>query len=577
VQAPDKPSSVEKEAAELLSENLFGGMDGSWDDLLREATLGIYYGFRTPEICWEEREGLVAIRKLGSRNPELIESWLYDEGGQLAGYLYAGNRPIGSGLTSAAMGLSRYERIPIPIEKTVHFVYDGENENPSGFGMWRSMYAPYYIKQALLKILSIGIERNLLDVPVGKLGGRSVSGGNTETARKKLLTILRRWRAAEDAAVVLADGEELEFIGSQRSLMDAMPFLHFQNFQIAIAGLATFLNLGQSSVGTQALGSELAKVFQDAENANAHWIADTLNAQLVKRWVQLNYRAGLRAPKIAFRPIRARDLGTWANALNTLAGGGFLHTTVDDELQIREEMELPAIEREQLEKLQQERQAQAEVARERLTLAANAGAGEAKPGEKPDDARQATDCDHGHRFAEGDDPERTARIQQEQSFTNRATALLQEIETGYLAALQPLVEQSLAAGPLSAGKPLPDLSSVQVPGVRRYEEFVRGYLREVFDQGRQALAEETGQDADGTIPNKTRSWLNARAKVIAADHTGQLQTAVLTRVLTGIRGELSAEQIFTDASSAAIEELSRTAQEQWGQAAAEVLSLMDLR
>lgn len=49
------------------------------------------------------------------------------------------------------------------------------------------------------------------------------------------------------------------------------------------------------------------------------------------------------------------------------------------------------------------------------------------------------------------------------------------------------------------------------------------------------------------------------AKVITADNTGQLPTTVLTRVLTDIRGEFLVEQIFSDASSAAIEELRRTA------------------
>lgn len=91
VQEPHGAGSAEKEAAALLRENLFGGMKTSSDDLLREACLAIYYGFRVPEIPWEERQGQIRVRKVAGRNLELLERWLYDEAGELVGYLYVGN------------------------------------------------------------------------------------------------------------------------------------------------------------------------------------------------------------------------------------------------------------------------------------------------------------------------------------------------------------------------------------------------------------------------------------------------------------------------------------------------------
>jgi hypothetical protein len=57
VDAPDNASEAEKEAAEILNKNLFGGMQTSFDDLLREGCLAIYFGFRTPEIVWKEQDG----------------------------------------------------------------------------------------------------------------------------------------------------------------------------------------------------------------------------------------------------------------------------------------------------------------------------------------------------------------------------------------------------------------------------------------------------------------------------------------------------------------------------------------
>ncbi len=239
VEEPRQAGSAEREAAELLRENLFGGMEQPFSAVVREACLAIHFGFRVPEIVWEERAGLVAVADVASRNPELVERWVYDERGRLAGYVYAGHRPVGAvpspksqvqeGRGASAGGSAglrevpetastRFERVVVPLEKTLHFVHDAENGNPQGFGLWRSQYPHWYFYQALLKILGIGIERNLLGVPVGKQGD-----GAQDDDRQAVLTTLRRLRAAEDAAITLPPGWNLEWFESQRSLMDAMP------------------------------------------------------------------------------------------------------------------------------------------------------------------------------------------------------------------------------------------------------------------------------------------------------------------------------------------------------------------
>jgi phage gp29-like protein len=343
VEEPPGAGAAEREAAALLRENLFGGMETSWDDLLREACLAIYYGFRTPEIVWEERRGLIAVRTIASRNPELVERWLYDAEGRLVGFLYVGQRPRGEGLTdTASASASTYERVAVPLEKTLHFCYDSENGNPQGFGLWRSMYQHWYVLQALYKVLAIGIERNLLDVPVGKLA----AGAQAED-RSRLLTILKRWRAAEDAAVVLTEGQEIEFIGGERPLMDAMPFLLHHDAKMLQAGLAQFLNLGQTERGSQSLGTVLARTFETSEDACARWIAGTVNTQLVRRWCRLNYGEALRPPVVRHKAIRGADLAVWSAALGTLLSGGMLHPSPDDEEYLRDLLELPTAPAEQ--------------------------------------------------------------------------------------------------------------------------------------------------------------------------------------------------------------------------------------
>lgn len=557
IEEPDGAGSAEKEACELLRANLFGGMVQSFDSVISEACLAIYYGFRVPEIVWEERDGQVAIRKIASRNPELLERWLYDLDGEIVGYVYAGSKPIGDGLESTSASMTKYERLAVPLEKSVHFVYDQENENPSGFGLWRSMYPHWYIKQALLKIISIGVERNLLDVPVGKL-----QKANSAADRTAMLTMLRRWRAAEDAAVVLTEGQELEFIGSQRSLMDAMPFLNYQDQRMAITGFTQFLNLGMTSGGTQALATEQVRIFETCEEANAQWIEETLQQQLIKRWCLLNYGDKLKPPVLKHKPIRSRDITAWTAALNALTSGGFVHATVDDEEFLRDQFELPEIKLEQLKTMAADRE---KAQKEQMAAAA------AKPafGKEP---VKATEDDCGHTFAEGDvEAARAARDVQESDFQVRAAEVLSGIQNEYLDRLRPLVTDANDANKIAQGKPIDKLPDVEVPGRRRYTEFVRAFLWDALQQGRTMLATETGQ-TPRAVSNRLRQWVTARAEVLADDHLAQLKTAVLSRVLTGLRAEMEPSLIFSAAGAAAIEEFNRNTQSGWAMAAAEVLS-----
>ena len=87
VEEPDGAGSGEKEAAELLREDLFGRMERPWTDVVREGCLAAFEGVRFPEIVLEEREGRVAVKDIASRNPELLERWQYDESGKLVGYM----------------------------------------------------------------------------------------------------------------------------------------------------------------------------------------------------------------------------------------------------------------------------------------------------------------------------------------------------------------------------------------------------------------------------------------------------------------------------------------------------------
>ncbi len=75
----------------------------------------------------------------------------------------------------------------------------------------------------------------------------------------------------------------MDWFESGGSLVEGMPFLQHQAAKIARAALAKFLTLERHGVEAPALGTVHAKLFETAEDANAGWIAQTANSQLVKQ------------------------------------------------------------------------------------------------------------------------------------------------------------------------------------------------------------------------------------------------------------------------------------------------------
>lgn len=582
VTPPDNPSTAEKEATEAFELNLMGGMESSFDALIHEGVLAAYYGFRIPEIVWEERDGYIRIRKIASRNAELVERWLMDENGVVIGYLYVGLRPIGAGLEPYVWGTSAYQRIPVPLKhKTLHFAYEQENENPEGFGLWRSMYPHWYIKQALYKIISIGVERSLLGVPYAE-----TPAGARPSDRDSMQAILANLRAAEDGAFTLPAGWIVKWFESGKNPVDAMPYVQHHNVMIAQGALAQFLNLGQTSAGTQSLADTHAKLFLEAMDGIASWIETTINEQLCRPWTQFNFGPGVRPPILKHRRIAARSLDAMALALTTLVSGELVHPVVQDEEYIRELAELPSVPIEQLKKAEADRQAlKAQGIEDKPPSGSTSSQLRKDPGVNLD-TEMATDEERAIQLDDDASGERAKRVAMEESFVDQAKTVLAGLQEGYLKRLRPVVEaieRSEGSLPGEQGSAVPDraapmtkLMDVEVPGSAAYEAFVKRFLFGVLHAGRAALSEQTGQDeaAERPIPTRLRQWVGARASLIASDHASRIRSAALQRVLTGIRADLPASLIFEDAGATVIEALNRAVETDWGQAAAELASQM---
>ena len=328
--ASDDPTA--KEAADLVYDNLFGGMTHTFDDFLRDALLALFYGFTVFEKVFEERGNYIVWRKFAPRHPQTIERFLFDEAGGLAGVRQVGFDPQG-----------RFRQIDIPIEKLLVFIWRREMGNPYGVSVLRAAYKHWFLKDIAYKLQAIALERWAVGIPVGK-----VPTGTSEQDKQTFLQMLEAMRGHERAAMVLPEDYQIEIIGAeagQRANQAFVEAIQHHDTMIVKAVLAQFLNLGTGDVGSWALSRDHSQLFLMGLNAVAQWFADHINRYAIPQLCRLNFGEDFADfPELTFTDLRlVLQREVLAEAIGKLVQVGIL--TPDRSLQdwIRDVFDLPPL------------------------------------------------------------------------------------------------------------------------------------------------------------------------------------------------------------------------------------------
>ena len=362
--ASDKPADLE--AAEYVESNL-DDMSWSWTDQMTfaiEPTLE--QGFSLLEIVYKLRlgekppkyvpnpasskfnDGRVGWRKFAPRPAESLtpgDEWILDEAGGIQGI---NQSPEGD--------FFGQEKRFIPIEKLLHFrttVHPANN--PEGVAIHRAMYWPYIFTKNIQEIEGIGIERNLVGMPVMYLGeGSSLTGPNSDREiSEKLVTNIR---VDEQGGVVIpaakmgggaAEGQGmlLELLSAGTSgagTIDTGGVLERYDKLKAISVLAQFIMLGMDNVGSYALSKHQGDIFILAASAFLHSIADVFNRHAIPRLMSFNIFPGITGmPTLEPSTLGVPNLEGVADYVNKLVDKAVL--TPDDELErhLRQIAELP--------------------------------------------------------------------------------------------------------------------------------------------------------------------------------------------------------------------------------------------
>lgn len=333
----------------LLWQAQVGHMAGGLGDHLREALTFLPFGFSLFETVWSRFENYVIASKFGPRGQDTVYRWLLSDNGDIEGFVQ--------------QAAPRYALVEIPIQKLIHYRYRPERNNPEGRSILRPAWLAYYYAKNIMQIEAIGIERDLAGMPRIKMP----ENANTDTSDPNsdfnvANKMVRNIRNDEQAGVVIPFGWEFDLVSTGGSRQfDTDKIISRYESRMLMSALAQFLMLGQNGVGSFSLSRDMSDLFTMSVNTIGDIITDTLQSQFLPRLMRLN---GFDADglKLTHSPAGDTDMTQLGEMLSKISG--LLTWTVDDEVWLRNEAGLPAVDPDVIaEEREIARDAQAQVAR----------------------------------------------------------------------------------------------------------------------------------------------------------------------------------------------------------------------
>ena len=321
-------------------------MEETWSDFISEVLSFLTYGWSYHEIVYKRRmgrsknpetnskytDGLIGWRKLPIRSQDTLWEWKYDEKDNLIG------------LVQCAPPL--YEQVFIPIEKALHFKTKSRKGNPEGRSVLRNCYRNWYFKRRIQEIEGIGIERDLVGLPVLEAPeGVDIWSDEYAAELAKAERIVRSVRRDEREGIVLGNGWKFSLTSTGgRRQFDTNQIIERYDTRMAMTVLADFVLLGHQAVGSFALSSDKTELFGVALGAFLDLICEVFNNQAIPRLIDINgeHFAGITDyPSLTHGDIETQDLGQLGEFVSKMVGIGAITPDESMEDYLRLAADLP--------------------------------------------------------------------------------------------------------------------------------------------------------------------------------------------------------------------------------------------
>jgi hypothetical protein len=293
----------------------------SWEKHLYHALLSLVYGFYYFEQNGViEDDGLWHLKKLAPRPPQTIDAISVSKQGSLE-WIKQNTDP---------------QAKPIPIDNLVAYVWEQEGGNWYGRSMFRACYGNWLIKQRLMRVDAINVERAGAGIPYFE-----APPGASPALVKELDKMAQQYKAGDKAGGAGPAGAKLRLVGVEGGQPDAWKSIRGHDEAMARDFLMMFIGLAQGSKqGSYALGQSFIDWFSIAQQVIAKWAKDIFNEHVIEDDVDWNFGEDVEiCPKIGYQMDPDPNLAVM-ELVKLIDSGAII---VDDPLEeeIREKYNMP--------------------------------------------------------------------------------------------------------------------------------------------------------------------------------------------------------------------------------------------
>ena len=298
----------------------------AWRDHLVWALKMLTYGHSFFEVVYSDGlDGPQRLRKLAPRLQDTIARISVDRDGGL--------RSITQKATSID-GRSIPE-VEIPVARLLAYVHEPETFDWLGTSVLRPAFKHWRLKDELLRLEQVVLERNGMGVPVYN-SYSDVDQADIDRGQE----LVEGLRFGEDAGASLPAGSKLQVLGVTGQIVSPREAINYHDAQIARTALAHALNL-EGKGGSYALAEVQMEMFIQSLQTIAEQVASTANHYLVEDMVE-KFTGARRGPfpQIQFDTIDTRKALT-PDGLAALKNAGIIFPDPTLEEHVRRYYELP--------------------------------------------------------------------------------------------------------------------------------------------------------------------------------------------------------------------------------------------
>jgi hypothetical protein len=340
---PKNATEEEKKQCETI-DTMMADMEGTWAEFIRDVLSMNLYGFSVHEKVYRKRlkangsmynDGLIGWKKLPIRSQETIEKFLFStDGNEIVG--------VKQNLSNVHDNYNRFSarttnEVLLPKSKILLFRAGKHRGDPFGKSPLRDAYLAWRFLTSLEDLEATGVSKDLNGLPILMIPPQYLSedaSPSQKAIKSYYENAMRNLQMNQQSAMILPNAYDpetkqplfkLELLSVDgKKAFDINKIKDYYKNLIVTSLFSEVTSMGQTQVGSFALGSLKNTMTGVSAEAMVKVIAEVLNRDLIRQTYELNGWDVTRAGTLDFDNLDEIDLESVSKAFQRYSSTGLL-------------------------------------------------------------------------------------------------------------------------------------------------------------------------------------------------------------------------------------------------------------